>query len=60
MTIAEKLTTISDATKAIKQSIINKGQTPTGDITTYATAIDVTSGFGGTNTTVLFDLPSTT
>lgn len=40
MTIAEKLTTISDATKAIKQSIINKGQTPTGDITTYATAID--------------------
>lgn len=39
-TIAEKLTTIKNALKAIKNSIIAKGQTPTGDITTYATAID--------------------
>ena len=39
-TIAEKLTTIKNALIAIKNSIIAKGQTPTGDITTYATAID--------------------
>ena len=39
-TIAEKLTTIKNALTAIKNSIIAKGQTPTGDITTYATAID--------------------
>ena len=39
-TIAEKLTTIKNALTAIKNSIIAKGQTPSGDITTYATAID--------------------
>lgn len=48
-TIAEKLTTIKNALKAIKNSIIAKGQTPTGDITTYATAIDNIEGGGGSS-----------
>ncbi len=48
MTISEKLITISSALQSIEQSIINKGQTPTGNITTYATAIDnIPSGGGG-------------
>ena len=46
-TIAEKLTTIKNALTAIKNSIIAKGQTPTGDITTYATAIDNIESGGG-------------
>lgn len=40
MSIATKLITIRNTLKAIKQAIINKGQTPSGDITTYATAIN--------------------
>ena len=48
-TIAEKLTTIKNALKAIKNSIIAKGQTPTGDITTYATAIDNIKSGGGSS-----------
>ena len=39
MSIATKLTTIRNTLKAIKQAIINKGQTPSGDITTYPDAI---------------------
>lgn len=39
-TIEEKLTTVKTSLSNIKTSIVNKGQTPTGDITTYATAID--------------------
>lgn len=39
MSISEKLTTIRNTLKAIKQAIINKGQTPSGDITTYPDAI---------------------
>lgn len=46
-TIAEKLTTIDTALGNIKTAIINKGQTPSGDITTYATAINNISGGGG-------------
>ena len=46
-TVAQKLTTIDNSLKAIKQAIITKGVTPTGDITTYATAIGNISG-GGT------------
>lgn len=45
MSISDKLTTIRNAIKAIKQAIINKGQTPSGDITTYPDAIgNITSG----------------
>lgn len=44
-TVSEKLTTIDNSLKAIKQAIIAKGVTPTGDITTYATAVsNITSG----------------
>lgn len=39
-TIEEKLTTVKTSLSNIKTSIVNKGQIPTGDITTYATAID--------------------
>lgn len=39
-TIAENLQTIKDSTAAIKQSIINKGGTISGNITTWASAID--------------------
>lgn len=39
-TIAEKLQIIADSTSAIKQAIIDKGGEVTGDITTYASAID--------------------
>lgn len=45
MSISDKLTTIRNAIKAIKQAIIDKGQTPSGDITTYPDAIgNITSG----------------
>ncbi len=47
MTIASKLTIINNALADIKEAIINKGQTPSGDITTYANAIDGISGGGG-------------
>lgn len=46
-TVSEKITTINNTLKAIKQAIINKGVTPSGNITTYATAIGSISG-GGT------------
>lgn len=46
-TVSEKITTINNTLKAIKQAIINKGVTPSGNITTYATAIGNISG-GGT------------
>lgn len=39
-TIDEKLTTIKASLSNIKTSLENKGVTPTGDITTYAPAID--------------------
>ena len=39
-TTTEYLEDIDDAFKAIKTSIISKGQIPSGDITTYATAIN--------------------
>jgi hypothetical protein len=52
-TIAEKLTTIDTALGNIKTAIINKGQTPSGDITTYATAINNISGGSGDELEVL-------
>lgn len=39
-TIAENLQIIKDSTEAIKQAIIDKGGTISGDITTYAEAIE--------------------
>ena len=44
MTISAKLTTVNSALADIKSAIIGKGQTPTGNITTYATAIGNISG----------------
>lgn len=47
-TIAENLQTIKDSTAAIKQSIINKGGEISGNITTWASAIDkIETGGGG-------------
>ena len=46
MTISSKLTTVNSALADIKSAIIGKGQTPTGNITTYATAIGNISGGG--------------
>ena len=46
MTISAKLTTVNSALSDIKSAIIGKGQTPTGNITTYATAIGNISGGG--------------
>lgn len=54
MTIASKLETINEALGDIKSSIVAKGVTPTGDITTYSTAIDsISTGdeITATNTT---------
>lgn len=39
-TTYDKLDTINDSLNDIKTAIITKGQTPSGNITTYATAID--------------------
>lgn len=43
-TIAENLQTLKDSTDAIKQAIIDKGGNITGDITTWADAINGISG----------------
>ena len=45
-TISENLQTIADSTAAIKQAIIDKGGEITGDITTWASAINGISGGG--------------
>ena len=50
MTISAKLTTVNSALADIKSAIIGKGQTPTGNITTYATAIGNISGGGSGGT----------
>ena len=50
-TIAENLQTIKNSTDAIKQAIIDKGGTISGDITTWANAISGISG-GGNNADV--------
>lgn len=48
-TISENLQTIKDSTDAIKQAIIDKGGTISGDITTWADAISGISGGGGSS-----------
>ena len=48
-TISENLQTIADSTAAIKQAIIDKGGEITGDITTWASAINGISGGGSSS-----------
>lgn len=49
-TISENLQTIKSSTDAIKQAIIDKGGTISGDITTWASAIsEIETGGGGTS-----------
>ena len=50
-TISENLQIIADSTAAIKQAIIDKGGDVTGDITTWANAIEGISGGGNTPST---------
>lgn len=47
MTLSSDISTTSTALSDIKQAIIAKGVTPSGNITTYATAISQISGGGG-------------
>lgn len=48
-TIAENLQILADSTSAIKQAIIDKGGDVTGDITTWANAINGISGGGSSS-----------
>lgn len=48
MSLSSDISTISSSLNAIKNAIIDKGVTPTGNITTYADAISQISG--GSNT----------
>ena len=50
-TIQENLQTIAESTAAIKQAIIDKGGEITGDITTWANAINGISGGGNSDST---------
>lgn len=61
MSLSSDISTTSTALSDIKQAIINKGVTPTGDITTYANAIGNISG-GGSSPVInsLSVTPSTT
>ena len=55
MTIQENLQTIADSTAAIKQAIIDKGGDASGDISTWAVAINEISGGGsGGNDDITF------
>jgi len=49
MTIASKLSTINNALYDIKFAILSNGQSPNGNITTYANAISNISGGGSIN-----------
>jgi hypothetical protein len=52
-TISENLQILKDSTDAIKQAIIDKGGTISGDITTWADAIGGISGGGSDNLKIL-------
>lgn len=54
-TIAENLQTIKDSTDAIKQAIIDKGGTVSGDITTWASAISAIETGGGSDEEYIFN-----
>ena len=51
MTLSSDISTTSTALSDIKQAIIEKGVTPSGNITTYATAISNIPSGGGTGIT---------
>lgn len=53
-TIAENLQTIKDSVKDIKQAIIAKGGSISGDITTWASAINEISGGDSTEPEYIF------
>ena len=53
-TISENLQTIKSSTEAIKQAIIDKGGTISGDITTWADAISGLSGSDNTEEEITF------
>ena len=53
-TISENLQIIADSTAAIKQAIIDKGGEISGDITTWADAINGISGGGSTSEEYVF------
>ena len=55
-TTAQKLTVIRNALSSIKAAIIAKGQTPSGDISTYATAVENIDTGGSSSGTVDVDL----
>lgn len=55
-TTVQKLTTIKNALSSIKAAIIAKGQTPSGDISTFATAIGNIDTGGGSSGTIDVDL----
>ena len=66
-TIQENLQTIADSTSAIKKAIIDKGGEITGDISTWAEAINSISGGGSSseeeyvfNGTVTYDISKIT
>ena len=58
MSMASDISTISSSLNAIKNAIIDKGVTPTGDITTYADAISQISGTSTELTTGTYTIPS--
>lgn len=53
-TISENLQIIKDSTDAIKQAIIDKGGTVSGDITTWANAISNIEGGGSSESEYIF------
>ena len=55
-TIASKLGRVKSAAYSIKQSIIEKGQIPSGGIETYSAAIDSISGGGGSTERTNWDV----
>ena len=52
MSLSDNITTISESLSDIRTAIVNKGVTPTGDITTYATAIGNITTLNGQTKTV--------
>ena len=51
MSLSSDISTISSSLNAIKNAIVEKGVTPTGDITTYANAISQISSGASTKLT---------
>lgn len=61
MSTLDKLETINDSLNDIKDAVIAKGQTPSGDITTYAAAIaNITTGYPYPGLTTDYETPIVT